>query len=94
MRAEVEQQRREEKEVQVRRKRLGAGAEKEVRRAVGREVLVVSKVRFGGARGREGVGGGGDLIPFRPLRMRMRREYIANPEPLRSFVEYPVARIL
>lgn len=46
---EVEERQGEEREVQVRRKRLGAGGEKEVRRAVGRDVLVASKVGLFGS---------------------------------------------
>lgn len=42
---EIEERQGEEREVGVRRKRLGAGSEREVRRAVGREVLSASKVR-------------------------------------------------
>ena len=43
---EGEERQREEREVQVRRKRLGAGSEREVRRAVGRDVLGSSNVGF------------------------------------------------
>ena len=41
---EREERSSEEKEVGDRRRRLGAGGEKEVRRAVGREFLTRSKV--------------------------------------------------
>ena len=44
LKEEIEERQREEKDVQARRKRLGAGSEKEVRRAVGRDVLAASKV--------------------------------------------------
>lgn len=44
LKEEIEERQREEKNVQARRKRLGAGSEKEVRRAVGRDVLAASKV--------------------------------------------------
>lgn len=43
---EIEERQREEREVQLRRKRLGAGSEREVRRAVGRDVLSSSTVRY------------------------------------------------
>ncbi|KAJ9092721.1 hypothetical protein QFC19_008646 [Naganishia cerealis] len=44
LKEEIEERQREEKEVQARRKRLGAGGEKEVRRAVGRDILSQSKL--------------------------------------------------